>query len=47
MASIRFEAEKLGGKAWIESEAGMGTKLSIKVPLVMELSAQPKEKQSA
>ncbi len=47
MASIRFEAEKLGGKAWIESEAGMGTKLSIKVPLVRELSAQPKEKQSA
>ena len=31
--AIRFEAEKLQGKAWIESEKGKGTRFIVEVPL--------------
>lgn len=30
--AIRFEAERLGGKAWVESKLGQGTELHIQVP---------------
>jgi two-component system, chemotaxis family, sensor kinase CheA len=34
MNAIAFEADKLGGKAWIESSLGTGAELFIQVPLV-------------
>ena len=34
--AIKFEAERLKGKAWVESDLGQGTKLFIEVPLIQE-----------
>lgn len=34
--AIKFEAERLKGKAWVESELGKGTKLFVEVPLIQE-----------
>ena len=34
--AIKFEAERLKGKAWVESELGKGTKLYVEVPLIQE-----------
>jgi chemotaxis protein histidine kinase CheA len=35
MNAIAYEAEKLGGKAWVESSSGAGTELFIEVPLAV------------
>lgn len=34
MDAIAYEARKLGGKAWIESEVGRGSELTVEVPFV-------------
>ena len=34
--AIKFEAERLKGKAWVESELGKGTRLFVEVPLIQE-----------
>ena len=34
--AIKYEAEKLKGKAWVESTIGKGTKLFVEVPLIQE-----------
>jgi two-component system chemotaxis sensor kinase CheA len=38
--AVKIEAEQLGGRAWVESELGRGTKLIVEVPDLPRLAQQ-------